>query len=105
MISIRTWMATVLAIPLIVCAQTSDTIQLTIQDGRSRLLEKNIGLLAERFNVADAEAQAIQAKVWNNPTFVYNSDMYSIERNDYMNFRNQVLIQLEMMVPLTGRIS
>lgn len=98
-------MAIGMAFPLIVNAQVSDTIQLTIEDAKSRLLAHNLSLLAEQFNVSDAEADAIQARVWNNPNFVWNSDMYSIEKNEYLNFRNQVLIQLEVMVPFTGRIS
>jgi cobalt-zinc-cadmium efflux system outer membrane protein len=98
-------MAIGMAFPLIVNAQVSDTIQLTIEDARSRLLAHNLSLLAEQFNVSDAEADAVQARVWNNPNFVWNSDMYSIEKNEYLNYKNQVLVQLEMMVPFTGRIS
>jgi len=78
-------------------------LALTLDQAKSRLLRENLTLLAEQFSIANAEAEAIQARVWNNPNFVWNSDMYSVEKNQFMNYKNQVLIQLEMMVPVTGR--
>jgi cobalt-zinc-cadmium efflux system outer membrane protein len=82
-------------------AQT--VLNLSLNDAKSRLLKENLSLLAAKYDVANAEAEAIQARVWNNPNFVWNSDMYSLEKNQYLNYKNQVLIQLELMVPFNGR--
>ncbi|MEY2752845.1 MAG: hypothetical protein RLZZ570_791 [Bacteroidota bacterium] len=87
--------------PLTSGAQSS--ITLTLNDAKSRLLKENLSILSAQYDIANAEAEAIQARVWNNPNFVWNSDMYSLEKNQYFNYRNQVLIQLEMMVPFNGR--
>jgi len=78
-------------------------LNLSLDDAKSRLLQDNLSLLAEKYDIANAEAEAIQARVWNNPNFVWNSDMYSLEKNQYLNYKNQVLIQLELMVPFNGR--
>jgi cobalt-zinc-cadmium efflux system outer membrane protein len=82
-------------------AQT--VLNLSLNDAKSRLLKENLSLLAAKYDVANAEAEAIQARVWNNPNFVWNSDMYSLEKNQYLNYKNQVLIQLELMVSFNGR--
>lgn len=86
-------------------AQTADTLllRLTLADAKSLLLKENLELMAAQYDLSNAEAQVIQAGLWNNPNFVWNSDMYSVERNEYFNYRNQKLIQLEHMVPFTGR--
>lgn len=83
--------------------RSQNVVSLTLDQAKSRLLRENLTLLAEKYSIAIAEAEAVQARVWNNPNFVWNSDMYSVEKNQYLNYKNQVLIQLEMMVPVTGR--
>ena len=83
--------------------RSQNVVHLTLDQAKSRLLRENLTLLAEKYSIAIAEAEAVQARVWNNPNFVWNSDLYSVEKNQYMNYKNQVLIQLEMMVPVTGR--
>lgn len=86
------------------CSSQGERLQWSLDQAKSRFLAENLDVLAAQFNVADAEAALVQAQLWNNPNFVWNSDMYSIERNEYFNFRNQVLIQMELMVPVAGRI-
>jgi len=86
-------------------AQSADTLllRLTLADAKSQLLKENLELTAAQYDILNAEAEVIQAGLWNNPNFVWNADMYSMERNEYFNYRNQKLIQLEHMVPFTGR--
>ncbi len=96
--------ATAVAFALSIWSASAQTVlNLSLNDAKSRLLRDNLSLLAEKYNIANAEAEAIQARVWNNPNFVWNSDMYSLEKNQYLNYKNQVLIQLELMVPFNGR--
>lgn len=96
--------ATAVAFALSIWSASAQTVlNLGLNDAKSRLLRDNLSLLAEKYNIANAEAEAIQARVWNNPNFVWNSDMYSLEKNQYLNYKNQVLIQLELMVPFNGR--
>ena len=98
--------STVAAAALALSAWTAGAqtvLNLSLNDAKSRLLKENLSLIAAKYDVANAEAEAIQARVWNNPNFVWNSDMYSLEKNQYLNYKNQVLIQLELMVPFNGR--
>ncbi len=86
-------------------AQINDSTKLALNfaDAKSLLLKQNLDLLASYYEISNAKAQEIQAKLWNNPNFVWNQDMYSLELNQYFNFKNQKLIQIEQMVPISGR--
>ena len=79
------------------------TYKLTFAEGKDRLLAENVKLLAEYYNIEVAEAQIEQARLWNNPYFVWNSEMYSIAQNRYLNANNQVLIQVEYVFSVSGK--
>jgi cobalt-zinc-cadmium efflux system outer membrane protein len=80
----------------------ADTV-ISIQEAKARLLRKNLGLLAAYYDVDIAKAQVIQARLWNNPYFIFNGDMYNVETNEYFHFRNQHLFQLEQTFSYAGK--
>lgn len=47
-------------------------ISLTPRQIESVFLERNLGLIAEKMNVSVADAEIIQAKLWDNPSFSIN---------------------------------
>ncbi len=51
-------------------AQSSaDTLRYTSQQAESIFLQNNLPLLAEKLNIAQADAKILQAKAWPNPNF------------------------------------
>ncbi len=84
-------------------ANAQEVMQLTFAEAKQTLVKNNLGLLAAYYDVSIAEADLIQAKVWNNPYLIWNQDLYSNERNDYFNFRNQYLIQIEQVFSVAGK--
>ena len=83
-------------------AQTPDTV-LSFQEAKARLLNYNLGLLASYYDIGIAKAKVIQAKVWNNPNFIINGDMYNQETNEYFNLRSQSLWQFEQTFSWAGK--
>src|ERR1043165_8668219 len=83
-------------------AQAPDTI-LSFQEAKARLLNYNLGLLAAYYDIGIAKAKVIQAKVWNNPNFIINGDMYNQETNEYFALRNQSLWQFEQTFSIAGK--
>lgn len=83
-------------------AQQSELV-LNYEEGKDRLLQENLYLLAEYYNLDLAEAEIQQASLWENPLFVWNAEMYSIAQNRYFAFNNQKLIQLEYSFSVSGR--
>ena len=83
-------------------AQTPDTV-LSFQEAKARVLNYNLGLLASYYDIGIAKAKVIQAKVWNNPNFIINGDMYNQETNEYFNLRSQSLWQFEQTFSWAGK--
>ncbi len=87
----------------LVDAQINQKVKLTFADGKNRLLAENLKLLATYYNIELAEAEIEQARLWNNPYFVWNSEMYSMAQNRYFNANNQVLVQVEYVFSVSGK--
>lgn len=83
-------------------AQLQDTT-ISFQEAKGRLLNFNMGLLASYYDIDIAKAKVIQAKVWNNPNFILNGDMYNQETNEFFAIRNQSLWQLEQTFSVAGK--
>jgi cobalt-zinc-cadmium efflux system outer membrane protein len=83
-------------------AQSADTV-LSFQEAKARLMHENLALLASYYEINIAKAAVIQARVWNNPYFVFNGDVYSNEENEYFHFRNQHLLQVEQTFSIAGK--
>lgn len=87
-----------------VFSQVKDTtVLLTLTQAKTELIKSNLSLLASHYDVDIAEADLIQSKLWTNPLFVWNQDLYSVELNQYFNYRNQRLIQIEQMISIAGK--
>ncbi len=84
-------------------AQNDSTITLTYGEGKDRLLKQSLVVLSEYYNINLAEAEVEQAKLWNNPMFVWNAEMYSVDQNKYFKFVNQKLIQVEYVINVSGK--
>jgi outer membrane protein, heavy metal efflux system len=84
-------------------AQTSGDSVLSFQQAKARLIKKNLNLLAAFYDIDITEARLIQAKVWNNPYFIWNQELYSVEKNQYLNYQNQFLVQVEQVFSIAGK--
>ncbi len=92
----------IVAMPWIVLGQPANTV-LSFQQAKARLMKKNLNLLASYYDINIADAQVIQARVWNNPYLIWNQDLYQVEKNQYFNPTNQALIQVEQIFSVAGK--
>jgi cobalt-zinc-cadmium efflux system outer membrane protein len=84
-------------------AQHDSLLVVSYDEAKNKVIRENIRLIASRLDIDVAEAEARQAKLWNNPYFIWNQDMYSVERNEYFNFTNQQLVQVEQVFSIAGK--
>lgn len=54
-----------------------DTLNITVQDAEKMMIEKNLDLIANHFNIDIAHAQTIAAKLWDNPGFSYGQGIWN----------------------------
>ncbi len=78
-------------------------ISVTYEQAKARMLKENLQLLAAYYDINAAEAEAVQAKLWNNPYVIWNQGLYSVEKNDYFNAQRQSLIQVEQVFSIAGK--
>ena len=60
-----------LCIMFIVCKHkiyAQERLEITVEQAEKQFLEKNLQILAERYNIDIADAAIVQAKILNNPT-------------------------------------
>jgi outer membrane protein, heavy metal efflux system len=84
-------------------AQALTDSTLTFQQAKARLIKKNLSLLAAFYDIDISEARLIQSKVWNNPYFIWNQELYNVEKNQYFNYKNQFLAQVEQIFSVAGK--
>ena len=56
-------------------AASADTVRLTLPDAEQRFFQNNLAVLAQQFNVTVAQAQAVQARIIDNPTLYVEQDV------------------------------
>lgn len=83
-------------------AQVADSV-LTFQQAKARLLSKNFFLLAAYYQINQAEAQLIQARIWSNPNVNWMQEAYSIEQEKYFRSANQFEAQITQSISIAGK--
>jgi cobalt-zinc-cadmium efflux system outer membrane protein len=89
------------------CAQDQKSeqkiLKLTYPEAVGILLKESLPLVSAHFEVDAAEGELLQSRAWNNPHFNWNQDLYSAERNEYFNQKNQRLIQMDFLFSVSGK--
>ncbi len=80
-----------------------DTLRLSLVQAKALMLKQNLQLVASHFDLEASEANLLQARAWNNPYFNWNQDLYSIEKNKYLNYKNQFLVQIDQVFSIAGK--
>ena len=104
----------VIVIPLIfiqVCGALQanaqmDSLKITLHDAEQIFLQKNLSLLAQRYNIDIAKAQVIQAKLYNNPNVQVIGNLYNAEQKkilDVSNKTGEYIISAQQLIILAGK--
>jgi cobalt-zinc-cadmium efflux system outer membrane protein len=82
-----------------------DTVILTLQDAERIMLDKNLDLIANHFNIDIAHAQTITAKLWDNLGFSYNQNIWNPNTRIPFTIRDggEVALQLDQVFKIAGQ--
>ena len=66
-------------VPVFAFAQTpvSDTLKLTVKQAEDQFLKNNLSLIVSRYNIDNASAQVITARLFQNPDFSFNNGIHA----------------------------
>ncbi len=69
-----------------VCAQ--DSLHISLPEAEKKFSQKNLALLAEKYNIDIARAAVIQARLYNNPSLALSGNLYDPKENRVFNVSN-----------------
>ena len=86
-------------------ATPTDTLRLNIAEAESKFLAANYYLLAQKYNINTAEAATAQARLWNNPTFFFETVAFNPSTNKAFDYSNKVPNSAEYIVQINQIVS
>lgn len=92
-------------------AQRPDTVRLSLRDAEQIFLEKNLSLVAARYDIDINKALAKQAALWDNPILETDQNIYSNKRffehgkDASGNPVGQYFIQVQQLIKTAGKRS
>lgn len=78
---------------------------LTLKEAEQRFLERNLSLIAERYNIDMAQAQVLQAKLFENPVISLEQNVYNRLDGKYFDFgkEGEAVVEIEQVIHLAGQ--
>ncbi len=86
--------------------QAQDTLRITLQEAENAFFDRNLTVLAEKYNVGIAEAHVIQAKLRINPNFQFSGALYNpVDKKlfDVSNQTGEYVVTAQQLVLLAGK--
>ena len=83
-----------------------DTVYISLQDAEKIMLEKNLDLIANHYNVDIAHAQTITAKLWDNLGFNYQQNIWNPGTRipfDVRGTSGEVFVQVDQVFKTAGK--
>ena len=78
---------------------------LTLKEAEQRFLERNLSLIAERYNIDMVQAQVLQAKLFENPVISLEQNVYNRLNGKYFDFgkEGEAVVEIEQVIHLAGQ--
>lgn len=78
---------------------------LTLKEAEQRFLERNLSLIAERYNIDMAQVQVLQAKLFENPVISLEQNVYNRLNGKYFDFgkEGEAVVEIEQVIHLAGQ--
>jgi cobalt-zinc-cadmium efflux system outer membrane protein len=67
----------------------SDTLNITIQQAEDQFIKNNLSLIIQRYEIDNASAQIITAKLFNNPDFSFTNGIYAKDVSEGPAYKEQ----------------
>src|ERR1700744_366258 len=66
-----------------------DTVKITIKQAEDQFIKNNLQLIAQRYNIDNASAQVITARLFNNPDFSFSNGIYANDVSEGPAYKEQ----------------
>ncbi|CAN5218467.1 TolC family protein [soil metagenome] len=102
------WLISLLVM-LLLCnlhSRAQDTTSITLPETEKQFLQKNLDLLAEKYNIDIARAQVIQARLYSNPNFSFAGNIYNPQNKKAVDVSNQTgeyIVGVQQLIRVAGK--
>jgi cobalt-zinc-cadmium efflux system outer membrane protein len=83
-----------------------DTLRITLPEAEKQFTEKNLALMAEKYNIDIARAQVIQARLYNNPNIQVVANAWNPDQKKAFDISNQTgeyIVGIQQLITLAGK--
>jgi len=86
-------------------AAQEGAVRLSLDDALERFAACNLSLIAERYNMDMAEAQVVQAKLFENPVISLEQNIYNRNNGKYFDLgkEGEAVVEIEQMIYVAGQ--
>jgi outer membrane protein, heavy metal efflux system len=83
----------------------ADTVSLSLQDAENLFLKNNFDLLAAKYQINEAEAALVQAKLWDNPNINIEQGAYNNDNKKWFDISptGETAVIIQQLVYLAGK--
>ena len=81
------------------------SVKLTLQEAGQRFATCNLELIAERYNIDIAEAEVIQARLFENPVISLEQNVYNRLNGKYFDVgkEGEAVVEIEQLIYIAGQ--
>ena len=86
-------------------AAQDNTVKLSLEEAVGRFTTCNLSLIAERYNIDMAEAEVIQAKLFDNPVISLEQNIYNRNNGKYFDVgrEGEAVVEFEQLIYIAGQ--
>ena len=86
-------------------AAQDNTVKLSLEEAVGRFTTCNLSLIAERYNIDMAEAEVIQAKLFDNPVISLEQNIYNRNNGKYFDVgrEGEAVVEIEQLIYIAGQ--
>ena len=82
-----------------------DTLKLTLAQAEELFIKKNLQLLNQKYNIDEAQASVIQARIWDNPNFSISQGIYNPDDKKYFELppNGEIAGGIDQLIVIAGK--
>jgi outer membrane protein, heavy metal efflux system len=99
------FIAALLSIDSIHALSKDNQISLSLSEAKKMFLDRNLTLIAKRYDVSQAEAQVLQARLYDNPVISVEENLYNSITKKFFDFgkTSEQTVEVEQEIKLAGQ--
>ncbi|WHF51356.1 TolC family protein [Chryseobacterium gotjawalense] len=93
----------ILVIALLISTCAFSQKKITLQEAEQSFVKNNLQLIAQQYNISAADADIVQAKIWELPQASFEANVFNPEKNTFLNLGPSKSLAVQQLFLLGGK--